>query len=430
MSSMPAGACRPYRFAILGCVAGTLAFGQLITRASDNPPASTNGAMVTGAQPTNGQQMNGRSGRSGAPPRVQADKGHPTAPANNEQPEDSRFAPAVWRRTGPGIDALASRMNALTVDVSGKQQLIADELGGYFFEFSWDAAASRLVIEVDGEPLDDLPEFEDIKGRLAFQRAATDRHPELEGFLTLDQDGQTVLIEVTVDGQHTRFARTIQPEAQAPVAPSVMAADGARAQNANGRDNTAAAEAGSVRWYDATMWHEAGPGRTFIETTLNGSVSAPSHVRTLWEGTMNRFWIAFLWDAEISDLVVEVDGELLDGLLVFEDGDGRLAFERAPTDRHPGLEGFLTLDQNAAFVGIEITVDDRSYRLRRPLFSKAAASGGGSQVPADTNGCSNKSSCVCFGKGAATGTCSSSDCDNGKKCGKNRACRWKAGCVE
>jgi len=111
----------------------------------------------------------------------------------------------MWHRSGKGVETITARL-----DVSRLLFLGRDELNGYLFDFRWNAP-SRLEISVDGEPLDGLELFEDIryKGRLGFRRTATNRHPAIDGLLTLDEKAEAVLISVAVNSKYYRLVYSI-----------------------------------------------------------------------------------------------------------------------------------------------------------------------------------------------------------------------------
>ncbi len=146
---------------------------------------------------------------------------------------------------------------------------------------------------------------------------------------------------------------------------------------------------------------------------------------TLFDREVDGMQLTIYWDSAIGGLEIWKDGDWIDDLRV-QYGD-RIVFSGAFEDRVNRKSGAVTLVATVTgsiVAGPETTliVSILNYRGVVPAGGVSAAGHEGGPFPKDPG----LVTCNCFGLGTG-GTCTDDDCDEGKSCGTNRACRWSAG---
>ncbi len=152
---------------------------------------------------------------------------------------------------------------------------------------------------------------------------------------------------------------------------------------------------------------------------------AVKDVVLLWNGDLGTAFIEIYWDRGTETVTVIKDGETLSDVVMVQESGKRPAWVAMFEDGQAQLSGFIDLDVDSDDGGVGVlglTIGNSNYRM----FTQVSLSEFSSEFAMAAGG---TSSCVCFGLGKSTRSCSKDDCDTGVSCGKTRSCRWKAGTV-
>lgn len=135
----------------------------------------------------------------------------------------------------------------------------------------------------------------------------------------------------------------------------------------------------------------------------------------LWEGKLGDGQLTtIVWDASLASVTVYRNGDEVPTAMM-DHPSGRPTYRAIDSD----LSGFVDVDEATGLIVLQVELAGTYHRMH------ASVSGLGGV--ADHEVAAAPSTCVCFGLGTATKSCSDQNCTDGVKCGSDRACRWKSG---
>lgn len=143
---------------------------------------------------------------------------------------------------------------------------------------------------------------------------------------------------------------------------------------------------------------------------------------TLWSGSLDGAKYAAEWNPATLEITVLRDGIALDDVYTELGEYDRVSFAGAWSDGQPTLTGMVYVHEDARNVVVQIQTGLNAAPVRIMAGTIADEGDFIAMAMAATR------TCLCFGIGTPTGTCSDTNCDQGDSCGTgSKACRWKSG---